>query len=259
MVLGVGGAARRSRRPCPTGCAARRCGARPVKRCTWAASAIFSCTVRGVPGWPNTLNRVPELPNAQEGSSIGCSARAESRSGRCTVMFVPARRRSGGSSSWSSRWKISSSRRKPVSGRRSARSTKKPAISPCQRAFTSVAPSPQGSRSTGSPGSRSGARRHAGRASSCANRSRGVPGASRATPAVSRPYSSSRWADLELEADAFHETSSPGGLPAGRDRARRPPRGSEIELVDVAGVEHERVAEHHAPSLPMVNSPGCPP
>ena len=37
-------------------------GARPVNRCTAAASAIFSSTVRGVPGEPNTLNRVPELP-----------------------------------------------------------------------------------------------------------------------------------------------------------------------------------------------------
>ena len=37
-------------------------GARPVNRCTAAASAIFSSTLRGVPGEPNTLNRVPELP-----------------------------------------------------------------------------------------------------------------------------------------------------------------------------------------------------
>ena len=37
-------------------------GASPVKRCTAAASAIFSSTVRGVPGEPKTLNRVPELP-----------------------------------------------------------------------------------------------------------------------------------------------------------------------------------------------------
>ena len=37
-------------------------GARPVKRCTVAASAIFSCTVRGVPGEPKTRKRVPELP-----------------------------------------------------------------------------------------------------------------------------------------------------------------------------------------------------
>ncbi len=37
-------------------------GARPVNRFTAAASAIFSCTVRGVPAEPNTLNRVPELP-----------------------------------------------------------------------------------------------------------------------------------------------------------------------------------------------------
>ena len=37
-------------------------GARPVIRWTAAASAIFSSTVRGVPGVPNTLNLVPELP-----------------------------------------------------------------------------------------------------------------------------------------------------------------------------------------------------
>ena len=37
-------------------------GASPVNRCTVAASAIFSSTVRGVPGVPKTLNRVPELP-----------------------------------------------------------------------------------------------------------------------------------------------------------------------------------------------------
>src|SRR6476660_10621321 len=45
-------------------------GARPVKRCTVAASVIFSSIVRGVPGVPNTLKRVPELPNAHDGSSI---------------------------------------------------------------------------------------------------------------------------------------------------------------------------------------------
>ena len=32
--------------------------------------------VRGTPGWPNTLNLVPELPNAQDGSSIRWVARA---------------------------------------------------------------------------------------------------------------------------------------------------------------------------------------
>ena len=32
---------------------------------TWAASAIFSCGVRRVPGVPNIVNRVPELPKAQ--------------------------------------------------------------------------------------------------------------------------------------------------------------------------------------------------
>src|SRR5229473_4359870 len=47
-------------------------GAAPVKRCTWAASCAFSHGVRGTPGWLNTLNRVPEFPNAQEGSSIWC-------------------------------------------------------------------------------------------------------------------------------------------------------------------------------------------
>ena len=48
-------------------------GAIPVKRCTCAASSAFSHGVRGTPGWPNTLNRVPEFPKAQDGSSISCS------------------------------------------------------------------------------------------------------------------------------------------------------------------------------------------
>src|SRR5450830_1152639 len=52
-------------------------GDRPVYLFTWAASAIFSCGVRGVPGVPNTLKRVPELPNAHEGSSMACWARAD--------------------------------------------------------------------------------------------------------------------------------------------------------------------------------------
>src|SRR4051812_23739208 len=47
-------------------------GATPVKRCTCAASAIFSYGSRGTPGCANTLNRVPELPKAQEGSSMCC-------------------------------------------------------------------------------------------------------------------------------------------------------------------------------------------
>jgi hypothetical protein len=42
----------------------------PVSSFTFAASAIFSCTVLGVPGEPKTLKRVPELPNAHEGSSM---------------------------------------------------------------------------------------------------------------------------------------------------------------------------------------------
>jgi hypothetical protein len=41
-----------------------------VKRLTSAASAIFSSGVRGTPRWAKTLNRVPELPNAHDGSSI---------------------------------------------------------------------------------------------------------------------------------------------------------------------------------------------
>src|SRR6476661_8774697 len=49
-------------------------GARPVSWCTCAASASFSSIVRGVPGVAKTLKRVPELPNAQEGSSIAWSS-----------------------------------------------------------------------------------------------------------------------------------------------------------------------------------------
>src|SRR3954451_4857069 len=50
-------------------------GATPVYRCTCAASEIFSNGSRGTPGWENTLNRVPELPNAQLGTSMVNSAR----------------------------------------------------------------------------------------------------------------------------------------------------------------------------------------
>src|ERR1700746_2217604 len=52
-------------------------GATPVYRFTWAASSIFSCTVRGTPGCANTLNRVPVSPNAQDGSSICWARRAD--------------------------------------------------------------------------------------------------------------------------------------------------------------------------------------
>jgi len=45
-------------------------GATPVKRWTWAASAIFSYGSRGTPFWAKTLKRVPELPNAHDGSSM---------------------------------------------------------------------------------------------------------------------------------------------------------------------------------------------
>src|SRR3984957_13424192 len=51
-------------------------GATPVNVWTWAASSIFSCGVRGTPGWANTLNRVPVFPKAQDGSSIRCDLRA---------------------------------------------------------------------------------------------------------------------------------------------------------------------------------------
>src|SRR5215472_1804671 len=51
-------------------------GATPVYLWTCAASSIFSCTVRGTPGWANTLNRVPVFPNAHDGSSIRCSRSA---------------------------------------------------------------------------------------------------------------------------------------------------------------------------------------
>src|SRR4249920_3696628 len=64
-------------------------GATPVYRCTWEASAIFSYGSRGTPGWANTLNRVPELPNAQEGSSMACSSRSGAIGVR-SVMVLPA-------------------------------------------------------------------------------------------------------------------------------------------------------------------------
>src|SRR3954454_23673215 len=51
-------------------------GVTPVYRCTCAASEIFSNGSRGTPGWENTLKRVPELPNAQVGTSTVNSAKA---------------------------------------------------------------------------------------------------------------------------------------------------------------------------------------
>src|SRR6476469_7064541 len=51
-------------------------GATPVNRWTWAASATFSYGSRGTPFWAKTLKRVPELPNAQEGSSMRCDRSA---------------------------------------------------------------------------------------------------------------------------------------------------------------------------------------
>src|SRR5947207_5155565 len=60
--------------------------ATPVNVFTCAASAIFSCGVRGTPACGNTLNRVPELPNAQDGSSMRCSRRAVMTRSRSTIM-----------------------------------------------------------------------------------------------------------------------------------------------------------------------------
>src|ERR1700742_2135170 len=48
-------------------------GAIPVNRCTCAASSIFSTGVRGTPGCGNTLNLVPVLANAHDGSSMRCA------------------------------------------------------------------------------------------------------------------------------------------------------------------------------------------
>src|SRR5438034_11663779 len=50
-------------------------GAAPVYRCTCAASASFSKVSLGTPGWAKTLNRVPELPKAQLGTSTVKSCR----------------------------------------------------------------------------------------------------------------------------------------------------------------------------------------
>src|SRR4051812_27972626 len=67
-------------------------GATPVNVCTWAASSSFSKGFRATPGCPNTLKRVPELPNAQDGSSMVCSARfRRARARRSVLMSAPVR------------------------------------------------------------------------------------------------------------------------------------------------------------------------
>ena len=70
-------------------------GATPVKACTCAASSTFSCGVRGTPGWPNTLNLVPVLPNAHEGNSIRCSRSAVFTAVRSGISSVISRSTSG--------------------------------------------------------------------------------------------------------------------------------------------------------------------
>src|SRR3954467_1312648 len=61
-------------------------GATPVYLCTWAASATFSYGSRGTPGCANTLKRVPELPKAQDGSSIRCRPSTVLTAARSTMV-----------------------------------------------------------------------------------------------------------------------------------------------------------------------------
>src|SRR5580698_3803658 len=78
-------------------------GATPVKACTCAASSTFSCGVRGTPGWPNTLNLVPVLPNAHEGNSIRCSRSAVFTAVRSGISSVISRGTSRAQSRWQRR------------------------------------------------------------------------------------------------------------------------------------------------------------
>src|SRR5690348_6482876 len=72
-------------------------GATPVYLCTCAASSIFSVTVRGTPGWANTLNRVPVFRNAHDGTSTRCAPNADFTAVRSgiTTHLQAARGRSG--------------------------------------------------------------------------------------------------------------------------------------------------------------------
>src|SRR6516165_220262 len=67
-------------------------GATPVTACTCAASSIFSCGVRGTPGWANTLNLVPVLPNAHDGNSIRCARSAVLTAVRSGIPVISMRR-----------------------------------------------------------------------------------------------------------------------------------------------------------------------
>ena len=120
-------------------------GASPVNRCTVAASATFSSTVRGVPGVPNTLNRVPELPNAHDGTSI---AWPSSCGAICLNVFISRLVRSswvGGSSGVRELVleveDLGEDQEARVGGPPSS-SSKNSAISACHRVLTSVAAIP---------------------------------------------------------------------------------------------------------------------
>src|SRR6266511_5787537 len=63
-------------------------GATPVCAWTRAASSSFSYGVLGTPGCANTLKRVPELPNAHDGSSICCRLSASLAAARSVIVHL---------------------------------------------------------------------------------------------------------------------------------------------------------------------------
>ena len=229
-------------------------GAAPVKACTWAASAIFSYGSRGTPCWANTLNLVPELPKAHDGSSMLEIADARRR----PVLVVSSSLSPRSVCAAHGRWNTSSSGSHLLVGRRRRRPRSTAPSAPAS-ARSPARPASRRPPRRGCPASRSSrtaCRRRRGTTSSCASRS--GCSASRISG-----HTAAWWravlveqlgAHLQPEGDPVHRRLA---SVIGRIRAlrgirpdqRTRPRSAPVSAADVGLVVHGERAHHDAQAL----------
>src|SRR5215831_5470551 len=247
-------------------------GATPVYLWTCAASSIFSVTVRGTPGWANTLNRVPVFPNAHDGVSIRCARNAvftavrsgitthlqASRTGwACPWIRAAGWRSTGCALSRGGRSRLSGGTPHRGAGHRCRRRTEPSRLASARSrrpAPSAVVPR----RSRRSPGNRSGGRRRRGKGCSWPSPPRAARRSSPARPHGARSGGGGR------EARGAGKQSTPPAGPAGPGRGSRraasgqlpladgwrdgtgavPPAVElEVVVIDVGRAEHQRRAE----------------
>src|SRR5215469_7259963 len=236
-------------------------GATPVYLWTCAASSIFSVTVRGTPGWANTLNRVPVLPNAHDGVSIRCARNAVFTAVRAGITTHLQASRTGWACPWTraAGWRstgcaLSRGGRSRLSGgtpRRGAGHRCRRRTEPSRLASArSRRPAPSAvvpRRSRRSPGSRSGARRRRGKGCSWPSPPRAARRSSRARPHGARPGTPPA-GPAGPGRGSRRAASGDSPLEDGwRDAVRAVPPAVQLELevvvIDVGGAEHQRRAE----------------